>query len=97
MQGHGRPRVFTTWERCQLHARGQVCEEPEIVLTHSDDFGAIWSPPRVISAGGDNYFPFVAADRAPGRSRRPGTPTASIRSSTTAKTSNWPGSGRVGS
>ena len=62
----GRPRVFTTWERCQLHALDQVCEEPEIVLTHSDDLGATWSPQRVISAGGDNYFPFIAADRGTG-------------------------------
>jgi hypothetical protein len=62
----GHPRVFTTWERCQLHALDQVCEEPEIVLTHSDDLGATWSPQRVISAGGDNYFPFIAADRGTG-------------------------------
>ena len=63
---HGHPRVFTTWERCQLHALDQVCEEPEIVLTHSDDLGATWSPQRVISAGGDNYFPFIAADPGTG-------------------------------
>jgi hypothetical protein len=62
----GHPRVYTTWERCQLHALDQVCEEPEIVLTHSDDLGATWSPQRVISAGGDNYFPFIAADRRTG-------------------------------
>jgi hypothetical protein len=63
---HGHPRVFTTWERCQLHALDQVCEEPEIVLTHSDDGGATWSPQRVISAGGDNYFPFITTDRRTG-------------------------------
>jgi hypothetical protein len=63
---NGHPRVFTTWERCQLHALDQVCEEPEIVLTHSDDGGATWSPQRVISAGGDNYFPFITTDRRTG-------------------------------
>ena len=36
------------------------------MLTHSDDLGATWSPQRVISAGGDNYFPFIAADRRTG-------------------------------
>jgi hypothetical protein len=59
---HGHPRVFATWERCQLHALDQVCEEPEIVLTYSDDLGATWSPQHVVSAGGDNYFPFITAD-----------------------------------
>jgi hypothetical protein len=63
---HGHPRVFTTWERCQLHALDQVCEEPEIVLTHSDDLGATWSPQQIVSAGGDNYFPFIATDRDTG-------------------------------
>jgi len=63
---HDHARVFTTWERCQLHALDQVCEEPEIVLTYSDDLGATWSPQRVISAGGDNYFPFIATDRDTG-------------------------------
>jgi hypothetical protein len=63
---HDHPRVFTTWERCQLHALDQVCEEPEIVLTHSDDLGATWSRQRVVSAGGDNYFPFIATDRRTG-------------------------------
>jgi len=62
----GHPRVFTTWERCQLHALDQACEEPEIALTYSDDLGATWSPQRVVSAGGDNYFPFIAADRRTG-------------------------------
>jgi hypothetical protein len=60
------PRVFTTWERCQLHALDQACEEPEIVTTYSDDLGATWSPQRVISAGGDNYFPFITTDRDTG-------------------------------
>jgi hypothetical protein len=58
----GRPRVFATWERCRLHAQDQVCEEAEIVLTYSDDLGQTWSPQRVVSAGGDNYFPSIDAD-----------------------------------
>jgi hypothetical protein len=40
---HGHPRVFTTWGRCRLHALDQVCEEPQIVLTHFDNGGATWS------------------------------------------------------
>jgi hypothetical protein len=63
----GRPRVFVTWERCRLHANGEACEEPEIALTHSDDLGASWSPQRVISAGGDNYFPTIDTDPSDGR------------------------------
>jgi hypothetical protein len=63
---NGHPRVFVTWERCQLHAADEACEEPEIVLTHSDDLGASWSRQRVISAGGDNYFPTIDADRGGG-------------------------------
>jgi hypothetical protein len=63
---HGTPRVFVTWERCRLHANDETCEEPEIVLTHSDDLGATWSPQRVISAGGDNYFPAIDTDSSDG-------------------------------
>jgi hypothetical protein len=59
---HGHPRVYATWERCLLHAQDQVCEEPQIALTYSDDLGQTWSPQRVVSAGGDNYFPFIDAD-----------------------------------
>jgi hypothetical protein len=62
----GHPRVLTTWERCRLHAVDQVCEEPEIALTYSDDLGKTWSPQRVVSAGGDNYFPFIDVDPATG-------------------------------
>jgi hypothetical protein len=58
----GHPRVFATWERCRLHVEDSVCEEPEIALTHSDDLGATWSRQRVVSAGGDNYFPAIDAD-----------------------------------
>jgi hypothetical protein len=58
----GHPRVFTTWERCQSHAADQVCEEPEIVVTSSDDLGRTWSEPRVVSAGGDNYMPTIDVD-----------------------------------
>lgn len=62
----GHPRLFVAWDRCQVHARDTVCEEPEIRLTWSEDFGRTWSPARVISTGGDNYFPSITADRATG-------------------------------
>ena len=63
---HGHPRVFTTWDRCQLHAQDEVCEEPEIPVTYSDDLGKTWSPQHVVSAGGDNYFPYITVDRDTG-------------------------------
>jgi hypothetical protein len=62
----GKPRVFVTWERCLLHAIDLACEEPEIVLTISDDLGRTWSPQRVVSVGGDNYFPAIDVDPVTG-------------------------------
>jgi hypothetical protein len=59
---HGHPRVLVTWERCLLHAADQVCEEPQIALTSSNDLGRTWSQQRVVSAGGDNYFPEIDTD-----------------------------------
>jgi hypothetical protein len=58
----GKPRVLVTWERCQSHAADEVCEEPVIVTTYSDDLGATWSQQHVISAGGDNYMPAIDSD-----------------------------------
>jgi hypothetical protein len=61
----GRPQVFFTWEGCRAKAPLlEVCEEPQIKLRSSDDFGATWSRVRVLSVGGDNYFPAIANDPA---------------------------------
>jgi hypothetical protein len=62
----GKPRVLVTWERCQFHASDQVCEEPEIPITYSDDLGTTWSPQRILSAGGDNYMPEIDSDPGTG-------------------------------
>jgi hypothetical protein len=59
----GRPRVFFTWEGCRAKPL-EVCEEPQIKLRSSDDLGATWSSVRVLSVGGDNYFPAIANDPA---------------------------------
>jgi hypothetical protein len=68
--GHGasaHPRVFVTWDACLARPLDTVCEEPVIKLVYSDDDGATWSPQRVVSGGGDNYFPTIATDRATGK------------------------------
>jgi hypothetical protein len=62
----GRPRVFFTWEACRARPL-EICEEPQIKLRSSDDLGASWSRVRVLSAGGDNYFPTIANDPAGSR------------------------------
>ena len=63
----GTLRKFLIWDACKARALGSVCEEPEIKLSWSDDpAAAIWTPPLVISNGGDNYFPTISADRAGG-------------------------------
>jgi hypothetical protein len=60
----GKPRVFVTWDGCKARPAGDsVCEEPRIKVVHSDDLGKTWSGPKVVSAGGDNYFPTISADR----------------------------------
>jgi hypothetical protein len=60
----GEPRVFVTWDGCRVRpAGGSVCEEPQIKLVHSHDLGETWSEPKVVSAGGDNYFPTISVDR----------------------------------
>jgi hypothetical protein len=60
----GEPRVFVTWDGCEARPAGDsVCEEPQIKVVHSDDLGETWSEPKVVSAGGDNYFPTISADR----------------------------------
>lgn len=63
----GKPRVFVIWDACRARVLDTVCEEPAIKLSYSDDLGASWTAPRVISAGGDNYFPTINVDRATGK------------------------------
>jgi hypothetical protein len=62
----GHPRVFATWDTCKKELGGGVCEGAQVLLRHSDDFGATWSAPRVISAGGDNYFASIDTDPVTG-------------------------------
>lgn len=57
---NGKPRIYVTWDRCRFRLLDTTCEEPQIVLTHSDDLGATWSTPETVSAGGDNYFPAIS-------------------------------------
>lgn len=62
----GHPRVWVIWDACKSRPLGSVCEEPEIKLSYSDDDGATWVGPIILSNGGDNYFPTITADRAGG-------------------------------
>jgi hypothetical protein len=57
----GVPRVFLVWDACRARPEDFLCEEPVIKLTHSDNDGASWTAPSVLSRGGDNYFPTIAA------------------------------------
>jgi hypothetical protein len=57
----GIPRVFLVWDACRARPEDFLCEEPVIKLTHSDNHGASWTRPSVLSRGGDNYFPTIAA------------------------------------
>jgi hypothetical protein len=59
----GRTRIFDVWAACSERPFGVVCVEPVVKLAWSDDLGATWSTPRVLSAGGDNYFPTLSDDR----------------------------------
>jgi hypothetical protein len=57
----GHPRIFVTWDgRCRGPI-APICEEPVIKLTFSDDDGVSWSPPQMLSVGGDNYFPTISS------------------------------------
>jgi len=54
-------RIYVTWDRCRFFIDAlDACEEPEILLAHSDDLGATWSKPQPISVGGDNFFPAIS-------------------------------------
>jgi hypothetical protein len=58
-----RTRIFATWDACTVLLFGFNCQEPLIKLSYSDDDGATWVGPIVLSNGGDNYFPTISADR----------------------------------
>jgi hypothetical protein len=60
----GHPRLFDVWDSCSERPLDTICVEPVIKLTYSDDLGATWAPQRIISRGGDNYFPTLSPDRA---------------------------------
>ena len=62
----GNNRIFVIWDACKVRLLGSICEEPEIKLSYSDDDGATWTGPIVLSNGGDNYFPTISADRSGG-------------------------------
>ncbi len=57
-------RIFLVWDACKVVFGNTVCIEPEIKVSFSDDVGATWSGPFVISDRGVNYFPTISADRA---------------------------------
>jgi hypothetical protein len=59
----GHPRIFVVYDECTTRLLGNICEEPQIKLTYSDD-GATWSTPIIESNGGDNYFPTISTDRS---------------------------------
>ena len=58
----GHPRIFDVWDACAERPLDTICVEPAIKLSWSDDLGATWTTPAVISRGGDNYFPSVSSD-----------------------------------
>jgi hypothetical protein len=61
---NGKNRVFVVWDGCRARPLGDsVCEEPAIRMRYSDNAGATWSPTKILSAGGDNYFPTISANR----------------------------------
>ena len=59
----GHNRTFVIWDACKVRLLGFVCEQPEIKLKYSDNDGATWVGPILLSSGGVNYFPFISADR----------------------------------
>jgi hypothetical protein len=58
---NGFPRLFVVWDECRYRLLDSVCEEPSIRLRISKNFGQTWSSTKVLSAGGDNYFPTMAS------------------------------------
>jgi len=57
-------RVWAIWDACKERALDNICIEPWIKLTYSDDQGATWAPIQRISVGGVNYFPTIDWDSA---------------------------------
>lgn len=58
---NGHPRVFVVWDECRARLLDAICEEPSIKLRTSNNLGETWSTTKVLSAGGDNYFPSIAS------------------------------------
>jgi hypothetical protein len=67
---NGHPRIFLIWDACKFRLFDVVCEYPEIKLSYSDNGGASWQGPFVISNGGVNYFPTISVDRADASSKK---------------------------
>jgi len=59
---HGQARVFVTWDACQTRVFDTICENARVKLSYSDDQGATWSQPQVVSQRGENYFPTISND-----------------------------------
>lgn len=57
---NGKPRPTVVWDRCKSRVLDTICEESEVVISSSRDYGRTWSQPRAISLGGDNYFPAIS-------------------------------------
>jgi hypothetical protein len=64
---NGTPRVFVTWDECTYRLFDTVCETPSVKLSYSDNAGATWSGPKVLSGGGVNYFPTIGNDPTDGK------------------------------
>jgi hypothetical protein len=63
---HGHQRFFVVWDACGSplldDQGGGVCESPKIKFRFSDNGGTTWSATKILSGGGDGYFPTIAAD-----------------------------------
>ena len=57
----GHQRIFITWDACKARALDVICDQPVIKLAYSDNDGQTWKR-KVLSVGGDNYFPTIASD-----------------------------------
>jgi hypothetical protein len=64
---NGSPRFFVVYDECRYRLFDTVCERPKIKLRYSDDDGVTWSPIKVVSQDGVNYFPSIANDSSDGK------------------------------